>query len=200
MPPPLLGFCLGWFSNCAGSQSGQIQSVKLLIKSTYSHWEVGGGRGELNQREGERGNRGEYWHKAGWKHHHYWMYARNWLQSTTLINTCRKVPLQVNFFTWRHFAIDFFMSYLSTFQIFWKCSVNFLLNWMKVSVSSFFNLICWLLHKPIPLLPRFTEQGKVSNRDTSLKGQSQEHFTIFLKASCLLVSMNKLPPYSKKYY
>jgi hypothetical protein len=28
--PPLLGFCLGWSSNFEGSESGQIQSVKLL--------------------------------------------------------------------------------------------------------------------------------------------------------------------------
>jgi hypothetical protein len=27
--PPLLGFCLGWCSNFVGSESGQIQSVKL---------------------------------------------------------------------------------------------------------------------------------------------------------------------------
>jgi hypothetical protein len=29
-PPPLLGFSLGWCSNFVGSESGQIQSVKLL--------------------------------------------------------------------------------------------------------------------------------------------------------------------------
>jgi hypothetical protein len=29
-PPPLLGFCLEWSSNFVGSESGQIQSVKLL--------------------------------------------------------------------------------------------------------------------------------------------------------------------------
>ncbi len=29
-PPPLLGFCLGWSSNFVGSETGQIQSVKLL--------------------------------------------------------------------------------------------------------------------------------------------------------------------------
>jgi hypothetical protein len=29
-PPPILGFCLGWPSNFVGSESGQIQSVKLL--------------------------------------------------------------------------------------------------------------------------------------------------------------------------
>ncbi len=28
-PPPVLGFCLGWSSNFVGSQSGQIQSVKI---------------------------------------------------------------------------------------------------------------------------------------------------------------------------
>ncbi len=30
MPPPLIGFCLGWCGNFVGSESGQIQSVKLL--------------------------------------------------------------------------------------------------------------------------------------------------------------------------
>ncbi len=29
-PPPLLGLCLGWSSNLVGSESGQIQSVKLM--------------------------------------------------------------------------------------------------------------------------------------------------------------------------
>jgi hypothetical protein len=29
-PPPLIGSCLGWSSNFVGSESGQIQSVKLL--------------------------------------------------------------------------------------------------------------------------------------------------------------------------
>jgi hypothetical protein len=28
-PPPLLCFCLGWSSSFVGSESGQIQSVKL---------------------------------------------------------------------------------------------------------------------------------------------------------------------------
>ncbi len=30
-PPPLLGFCLGWSNNFVGSESCQIQSVKLLL-------------------------------------------------------------------------------------------------------------------------------------------------------------------------
>jgi hypothetical protein len=29
-PPPLLGFCSGWSSNLVASESGQMQSVKLL--------------------------------------------------------------------------------------------------------------------------------------------------------------------------
>ena len=28
--PPLLGYCLGWSSNCVSSESGQIQRIKLL--------------------------------------------------------------------------------------------------------------------------------------------------------------------------
>jgi hypothetical protein len=34
--PPLLGVCLGWSSNFIGSESGQIQSVKLL-QNMVSH-------------------------------------------------------------------------------------------------------------------------------------------------------------------
>ncbi len=66
-PPPLLNLCLGWSSNFVGSESGQIQSVKLLqntvsnrtqhhpsqILSVYTilwHRKGVGGR-ELNQRE-----------------------------------------------------------------------------------------------------------------------------------------------------
>jgi hypothetical protein len=64
-PPPHLGFCLGWSRNFVGSESGQVESVKLLknivsnrmhtvyvlyIQYNYSHRE--GGEGELNQREG----------------------------------------------------------------------------------------------------------------------------------------------------
>jgi hypothetical protein len=91
-PPPLLGFCLGWSSNFVSSESGQIQSVKLLqnmvsnrtpsphtppphlrtvqylyilIKYTDSHREGGGG--EWNQRERERGNGESTDHKAGLK-------------------------------------------------------------------------------------------------------------------------------------
>jgi hypothetical protein len=30
MPPSLLGFCLGWSGNFVGSESGQIQSIKIL--------------------------------------------------------------------------------------------------------------------------------------------------------------------------
>jgi hypothetical protein len=61
---PLLGFCLWWSSIFVGSESGQIQSVKLLQnmvsnRTPYpppTHFTVY----LLNPREGERGNRGEY--------------------------------------------------------------------------------------------------------------------------------------------
>ncbi len=33
-PPSLPGFCLGWSSNFVGSESGQIQSVKLQQNMT----------------------------------------------------------------------------------------------------------------------------------------------------------------------
>jgi hypothetical protein len=36
--PPLLGFCLGWFTpNCIGSESGQIQSVKTSAEYVLQH-------------------------------------------------------------------------------------------------------------------------------------------------------------------
>ncbi len=62
-PPPLLGFCLGWKGNFVGSESGQIQSVKLLenmVSNTTQHppppshtlyFDKGKGGGEVNQRE-----------------------------------------------------------------------------------------------------------------------------------------------------
>ncbi len=40
-------------------------------------------------------------HKLGRKYQHGWLY----LQSITLINACRKGPLQVNVFRLRHFAL-----------------------------------------------------------------------------------------------
>jgi hypothetical protein len=62
-PPLLLDFSLGWSRNCVGSESSQIESIKLLPNivsnktqpntPTYCTltWGMGGG-GELNQREG----------------------------------------------------------------------------------------------------------------------------------------------------
>ncbi len=35
-PPPMLGFCLGWSCNFVGSDSGQIQSIKLLQNMVYN--------------------------------------------------------------------------------------------------------------------------------------------------------------------
>jgi hypothetical protein len=40
IPPPLLGFCLGWCSNFVGSEPGQKQRVKLLqdmVSNTTQH-------------------------------------------------------------------------------------------------------------------------------------------------------------------
>jgi hypothetical protein len=57
----------------------------------------GRGEGELNQREGERGNRGEYRSKS-WFGNTNMTEEIGYLQDITLINTCRKVTLQVKFF------------------------------------------------------------------------------------------------------
>jgi hypothetical protein len=64
----------------------------------------------LNQREGEMGNRGEYRSQS-------WAKNTNMTESTvrkkTLINACRKIPLQVNFFMTK-FCIDFYEASLPT--------------------------------------------------------------------------------------
>jgi hypothetical protein len=69
-PPPILGFCLGWSNIFVGSESGQIQSVKLLQNNVSNrtqhpqplpvihylyilHFDTGKGR-KVNQREGYR--------------------------------------------------------------------------------------------------------------------------------------------------
>ncbi len=60
----------------------------LCMLYSYSHREGGGG---LNQRECYRDNS-----------------SLSWVENTnmiTLINTCRKVPLQINFVRWRHFVL-----------------------------------------------------------------------------------------------
>ncbi len=39
-PPPLLGFCLRWYSNFVGSESGQQEIVKLIqnmVSNTTQH-------------------------------------------------------------------------------------------------------------------------------------------------------------------
>ncbi len=56
--PPLQGFCFGRTSNFVVSESGQIQECKLPAEYGLQLKPIP--RGELNQREGERGNRGEY--------------------------------------------------------------------------------------------------------------------------------------------
>ncbi len=51
------------------------------------------------------------------------------------INTCRKVPLQVNFFRWRHLAL------LSVSLIFLQCTL---------SVNYLFSLRNYLVYPPLP--------------------------------------------------
>ncbi len=119
-PPPLLGFCFGWCSNFVGSESGQIQSVKLLqnmvsnrilyppppytlhtdIQYTYSHREGG----ELNQREGWRGDSSQ----SGVENtnnvslvYKVWYTPAMYLWS---IKYDTHLP-QVNFFRWRQFHL-----------------------------------------------------------------------------------------------
>jgi hypothetical protein len=65
----------------------------LTHKYTFSHRERERGEGVLNQREGERGNRGEDRSQS-------WVENSNMIECKLkfLINTCSKVPFQINFF------------------------------------------------------------------------------------------------------
>ena len=94
-------FCLGWWSNFVGSESGQKQSAKLLQNMVYNTTQHPphplpplphslyilyvyfgkGGRGGGGHREG----RGATVHKRGRKYQHDWLY----LQSVTLLNTIK---------------------------------------------------------------------------------------------------------------
>jgi hypothetical protein len=98
-PPLLLGFCLEWSSNFVGSESGQIQNVKLLqnmVSNRTQHpppppshtlpvWTV------LWHRKGEKGGRveperrleGQQFTKLGRKYQHDWLF----LQSISLLYT-----------------------------------------------------------------------------------------------------------------
>ncbi len=68
------------------------------IQYTYSQRE--GGR-ELNQREGERANRGEYRSQSWVENTNVTecMQEIGYLQSINSANTCREIPLLVNFFS-----------------------------------------------------------------------------------------------------
>ncbi len=81
------GFCMGWSSNSAGSESGQIQSVKLLAEyglqqdSTpptllwHREWGRGGGRVEP-----ERRLEGQQFTKLGRKYQHDLLYLQSTVQ------------------------------------------------------------------------------------------------------------------------
>jgi hypothetical protein len=93
------------------------------------------GKGEGWRVEPERRGEGQQGRvqitKLSWKYPHDWMYARNWLSPVyilILINTCRKVPLQVNFFRWRYFSLtSMSLIFLRWKGVQWKSSkVSFL--------------------------------------------------------------------------
>jgi hypothetical protein len=75
--------------------------ICLRLRSPYPrHPHREGGRvGELNQREGERGNRGEYSSQSRVENTNMIECTQEigYLQSMNLINTSREVPLQLNF-------------------------------------------------------------------------------------------------------
>jgi hypothetical protein len=71
-----------------------IYALYTSTQYTFSHGEGGEG----GRVESERRLEGQQFTKLGRKYQHDWLH----LQSINLINTCRKVPLQVNFFRRRH--------------------------------------------------------------------------------------------------
>ncbi len=106
-PPPLLGFCLGWSSNFGGSEPGQLQSVKLL-QNTVQYGGMVSNRirhpppppshtmsvYRILYFDTRGGGVGVNLSKAGSK-------IPTWLPVSILkilMNTCRKVPLQVKFY------------------------------------------------------------------------------------------------------
>ncbi len=109
-PPPLLGFCLGWCSNFVASESGQIQSVKLLqnmdtnrtqcprplhtvyVYTVYLFTQGRGGRVEPDRRL--EGATPQQFTKLGRKYQHDRMY----LQSINSDEHMRQSPFTGHFF------------------------------------------------------------------------------------------------------
>ncbi len=116
--PHLLGFCPGWSSNFVDSYSGQIESVKLLqnmVSNRTQHphpcqphtvcirytvlWHREGWMGRGGEPERRLG--GQWFTKLGRKYQHDWLHLQSKKSNK---HPCRKVPLQINFFRWRHFV------------------------------------------------------------------------------------------------
>jgi hypothetical protein len=126
-PPPLLGFCFGWFSNFVGSEPGQIQSVKTPAEyglqqdstsPTPSQPHIvclyceGGGVWRV---EPERRLEGQQFTKLGRKYQHDWLYTRNWLSPVyKLWWTPAAKSLYRSIFQMTTFCIVFNESYLYT--------------------------------------------------------------------------------------
>ncbi len=137
-PPPLLGFCLGWSSKFVGSESCQIQSVKLLqnIVSKRTQppppppttlsvlWHREGGGGELNQREGYKG---QQFTMLGRNYRHDWLY----LQS---INSDTHLPQSP--FTGKFF---YMMTFCSGIYIVWGAHVNWEPDARSIKVFFFYT-------------------------------------------------------------
>ncbi len=114
---PFVGFYLGWSQCCTvGSESGQIESVKLLLNMVsnttqqpppppsthclYIMYFDTGKVGEVNQREGSRGNSSESWVENA---------NMTWLIVSQVVNSNKHLsqnPVTGNFnFGGRHFAL-----------------------------------------------------------------------------------------------
>ncbi len=80
---------------CLRPRTPYLPALCIRVYSILIHTGKGRRGGELNQREGERGNSS-----------HRWVENNNLTDSTSVSDKpCRNVLLQVKFFRWRHFAL-----------------------------------------------------------------------------------------------
>jgi len=81
-PHPLLGYCLGWSTNFVGSESGQIQSVKLQQNTVWSSTGINTPTNSQTHTvfiyfEPERSIDGQQFTKVGRKYQHDWLYIQS---------------------------------------------------------------------------------------------------------------------------
>ncbi len=141
---PLLGFCLGWSSNFASSEYGQMQNM-VSNRTQHPHplptthclyilyFDTGKSEGGAEERRLE----GQQFTKLGRKYQHDWLYLRP-------INSDK---IQLNFFRWRHFAWPS-MSFIFLRSVLMNISKAF----SALFLIKICNMCCWAgnsaIHSP----------------------------------------------------